>query len=278
MPEIIEKIGNSVIQHGPENSRVYLMKADRDDMPDLVGKIEKLAKEKSYGKIFAKVPLKFKPFFQDADYQTEAMVKDFYYGTEEAVFLAKFLSNQRMLEPGADEISANLALAMSKVKSQAHTDVKGFRIKKAQPPDAENISDVFKKIFETYPFPVHDAGYIKDTMRTHICYFCAVESGSEKIVAVSSAEIDAEAKNVEMTDFATLHDYRGNGLAAALLARMASEMAALGIKKAYTIARALSAGVNIIFAAAGYEYAGTLINNTNICGKIESMNVWHKSL
>jgi putative beta-lysine N-acetyltransferase len=104
-----------------------------------------------------------------------------------------------------------------------------------------------------------------------------VERSTEKIVAVSSAEIDAEAKNVEMTDFATLYDYRGNGLAGALLARMEAEMSAMGIKKAYTIARALSAGVNILFARAGYEYAGTLINNTNICGQIESMNVWHKS-
>jgi hypothetical protein len=28
----------------------------------------------------------------------------------------------------------------------------------------------------------------------------------------------------------------------------------------------------------GYLFAGTLTNNTNISGKIESMNVWYKSL
>ena len=42
----------------------------------------------------------------------------------------------------------------------------------------------------------------------------------------------------------------------------------------YTIARALSAGMNITFAKAGYRYAGTLVNNTDISGTIESMNVW----
>ncbi|PLX31824.1 MAG: putative beta-lysine N-acetyltransferase, partial [Ignavibacteria bacterium] len=29
---------------------------------------------------------------------------------------------------------------------------------------------------------------------------------------------------------------------------------------------------------AGYEYTGTLVNNTNISGQIENMNVWFKTL
>ena len=48
-----------------------------------------------------------------------------------------------------------------------------------------------------------------------------------------------------------------------------------GIHTQYTIARALSAGMNITFAKAGYRYAGTLVNNTDISGTIESMNVWY---
>ena len=51
-----------------------------------------------------------------------------------------------------------------------------------------------------------------------------------------------------------------------------------GMHTAYTIARSLSAGMNITFAKLGYVFAGTLTNNTNISGKIESMNVWYKLL
>jgi hypothetical protein len=36
--------------------------------------------------------------------------------------------------------------------------------------------------------------------------------------------------------------------------------------------------MNITFARAGYRYAGTLVNNTQICGQLESMNVWYKPL
>ena len=51
-----------------------------------------------------------------------------------------------------------------------------------------------------------------------------------------------------------------------------------GMHVLYTIARAISTGMNVTFAKAGYEYTGTLINNTNISGQIENMNVWFKTL
>jgi hypothetical protein len=51
-----------------------------------------------------------------------------------------------------------------------------------------------------------------------------------------------------------------------------------GLRVAFTIARALSFGMNITFARRSYQYAGTLINNTQIAGSIESMNVWYKTL
>jgi len=59
---------------------------------------------------------------------------------------------------------------------------------------------------------------------------------------------------------------------------MENEVRAKGIKTAYTIARAASAGMNVTFAKGGYHFGGRLINNTNISGRIESMNVWFKSL
>jgi len=36
--------------------------------------------------------------------------------------------------------------------------------------------------------------------------------------------------------------------------------------------------MNKTFAYAGYKYGGTLIRNTQICGELESMNVWYKQL
>ena len=99
-----------------------------------------------------------------------------------------------------------------------------------------------------------------------------------RIVSLSSAEMDREGRNVEMTDFATLPTHRGAGHAVHLLDRMEDDMPNRDIPTAYTIARSMSPGMNITFAKLDYIYSGTLINNTDISGNIESMNVWYKHL
>jgi putative beta-lysine N-acetyltransferase len=90
--------------------------------------------------------------------------------------------------------------------------------------------------------------------------------------------MDGEAANVEMTDFAVLPEYRGRNIAVHLLMLMEEEMRRREYITAYTIARSLSYGMNATFAKLQYTYTGTLINNTNISGQLESMNVWFKPL
>jgi putative beta-lysine N-acetyltransferase len=142
--------------------------------------------------------------------------------------------------------------------------------------NADEISKVYRKVFKSYPFPIYDSKYIIDTMKNHVIYY--IIRNEQRISAVSSAEIDVNAQNAEMTDFATLPSYRGKGLANSLLCRMEKDMIAKGIKTSYTIARAGSYAINTIFAKSGYKFSGTLVNNTNIAGSLESMNVWYKCL
>ena len=98
----------------------------------------------------------------------------------------------------------------------------------------------------------------------------------KSLVALSSCEIYRNQSNAEMTDFATLPEHRGMNLSLHLLDEMENELRKQNINMAYTIARAYSFGMNIAFAKANYIFAGTLRNNTNISGNIESMNVWYK--
>ena len=87
--------------------------------------------------------------------------------------------------------------------------------------------------------------------------------------------MDRASQNAEVTDFATLPEHRGKRLATHLLWHMERSLKAHGFITAYSIARALSAGMNVTFARMGYRFGGTLINNTDINGRIESMNVWY---
>lgn len=146
----------------------------------------------------------------------------------------------------------------------------------AKESEAETLSRVYQEVFATYPFPIDNPDYIRKTMRDNVVYFCILK-GSD-IISVASSEMDKESLNVEMTDFATLPEYRKNGFAAFLLEKMEDEMRYKGIKTSYTIARAMSYGMNITFSKLDYRFAGTLIKNTDICGHTESMNVWYKPL
>jgi beta-lysine N6-acetyltransferase len=68
------------------------------------------------------------------------------------------------------------------------------------------------------------------------------------------------------------------GLAVRLLNRLEDEALKRGVKTAYTIARVDSYGMNRVFVKLGYRYAGCLINNTQIGGRIRSMYVRYKRL
>lgn len=277
MTDKIIKTGKSILQHGRSNDRVYLMKLSRADYPQILDQICELATSNKYSKIFVKVPAWAKQGFEVRGYKTEAYIPNFYHGLEDAFFMAKYLDPSREITNTKliDKIIDTAQNAKLVEPAELRLDI-GLKSDCLTPNDVQEMAAVYKKVFQTYPFPIHDPDYLANTMRENIVYLGIREKG--KLVAVSSCEMDVPSGNVEMTDFATLPEYRAKGLASHLLMKMENEMKKRGMFTAYTIARAESYGMNIAFAKHRYIFAGTLPNNTNIFGGIESMNVWHKAL
>ncbi len=278
MSDIIEKIGSSVIQHGKMSDRVYLMKLSEQDFPSILKEVKELAVKNGYAKIFAKVPGWAKKTFESDGYKKEAHIPCFYNGVEDVFFMAKYLNPNRERISNAAFIAAVIQTAknVAPVQMDALMQKDDYHFCILNSEDVADMVSVYKMVFKTYPFPIHDTKYLVATMEENIVYFGIWDKKS--LVAVSSCEMDVQSKNVEMTDFATLPEYRGQGLALYLLINMEAEMKKRGMLTAYTIARAESYGMNITFAKARYTYAGLLVNNTNISGGIESMNVWYKAL
>jgi putative beta-lysine N-acetyltransferase len=276
MSDNIERLGSSLIQHGPDNNRIYLMKLDSDDsVHGIIEKLDKLAAQKGYTKIFAKVPEGYTSVFVSAGYLREGIIPYFYNGNAAAVFMGKFIDPMRGITPRRDEIEKIIAQSQFKSGSKLRPMPAGYTLRPATEEDAAELAAVYRNIFASYPFPIHDPAFLVETMRSHVCYFVAEKEG--RIVAAASGEMDRDNRNAEMTDFATLPGHLGNGLSAHLLRHMEPEMAKRGISTLYTIARAISPGMNITFAKCGYAFGGTLINNTQISGSIECMNLWHKT-
>lgn len=277
MNDCIETIGSAKVQHGKHNNRIYLMKADHEEIPELIPQLDQLAEAKGYTKIFAKVPARETAVFVNQGYTIEARVPGFYRGQEEAVFLGKYLCPERRCEGKPELLKQIIMTAQEKGDAESTTELDhGFRFRVAVKDDVEEMAKLYQKVFDTYPFPIQDPAYLAQTMEDNLVYFGIWQNGH--LLALASSEIDYQGQNAEMTDFATDPDCRGQGLASFLLTRMEQQMAKSDIKTAFTIARAYSYGMNITFAKQGYDYSGTLTNNTNISGQLESMNVWHKTL
>lgn len=274
-PDRVESILGNTIQHGRSSNRAYLLKLGSSS--DVAARsLSDIALTEGYSKVIAKIPDVALDVFKAQNFEEEVRVPDMYADVSDGVFVARYLMPERRDEPLRATFENVRVLAQKKATERGKELPVGYVIIPLQRIDIPEIVDVFQQVFKKYPFPVHDAAFVEQTMNEGTHYWGARFEGD--LVALASAEVDSSVKNVEMTDFATLPKHRNNGLASVLLAKMESSMRTMGIMTAYTIARAISPGMNITFARAGYTYCGRLPNNTCIADGIESMNVWSKKL
>ncbi len=277
MTDRVEAFGNSSIQHGKHSNRAYLMSLSMGDLPEILPHLDSLALTRGYTKIFAKVPAQAQELFTDNQYRAEADIPGFYGGEEDVLFMGKYFSPERKVEKKPELVEKALEVACEKPPLEEIPALEAPLVcRPTQPQDAEAMAELYRNVFASYPFPIHNPDYLVETMASHVLYYGLWDE--EKLVALASAETDMRGQNAEMTDFATLPDYRSKGLASYLLAQLEEAAAEIGIQTAYTIARAYSYGMNITFAKQGYTFSGTLTHNTHISGELESMNVWHKAL
>lgn len=278
----IVQMKHSVLQHGQQSQRVYLIHLAKDDMPEILDEINYLATNHGYSKIFAKVPASVSEAFFADGFKAEAIVPRFFNNQEDCVFMGKFLDKERGIPADNKTGIKVLGAAMEKAMAATRQEVanvkcaESFLIGQATHEDVNEMATLYKAVFSSYPFPIFDPAYLLQTMSEHVIYFKVCEG--KKIVALASCETNKEEGNVEMTDFAVLPAYRGHKLAFFLLKQMELAMKKQNIKTAYTIARATSYSMNCTFAESGYFFTGVLIKNTHIGGGTEDMNLWFKSL
>lgn len=278
MYDSVERQGDTIYQHGPYNGRIYVMRTAPNDLPDLLPYLERLALKRGYGKVIAKAPPSCRPALLEWDAREEGCLQDYYGPAQGAHFMARYFDEQRSKEMRPDKVAEVLSIARAKAGDTPATPRNSRRpaVVEAGPDDAEAMSAVYRQVFPTYPFPIHEPAYLRRAMQDNVVFFKLEKDG--RIGALASAEMDLASGAVEMTDFATLPELRGRGAAQRLLAAMEDAMRTRGLRLAFTIARAYSTAMNVAFAKRGYRFGGTLTSNTNIAGRVESMNLWSRPL
>jgi putative beta-lysine N-acetyltransferase len=250
----------------------------KGDAQSVIASIRELANKNGYTKIFCKIPSDAAPIFFSDGFILEAVIPGFYNKKQDVFFVSKFLNSDRLLNLEQKSFDELCKLLTNKKKFNKPDKNKSGKVKfrRLSTSDVDRITEIYREVFISYPFPIHNPGYILKTIKENVQYYGAEKDG--RIIAIASCEIDFKGLNSEMTDFATDHQSRGNNLSVILLKNMEKEMKKQGIKTLYTIARLNSIPMNKTFLRLDYHYSGTLIKNTNIAGKIESMNVLYKHI
>ena len=258
------------------NQRIQVTAYRGDRLAELARELAEHARANGFGKVFLKARAHDEGALAAGGMEREASITGYFNGDDAAV-MAMFLSDDRRQRPHLDEQDSDLQAVHETEERPPRPLPTTYSTRVAAASDAEALAELYREVFASYPYPIHDPQYLRATMASHIVYRLVFD-GEGHLVAAASAETVAALSNAEMTDFATLPSQRGLGLAQRLLADLEGDMAERQITNLYTIARARSFGMNRVFRSLGYAFTGTLVNNCHISGEFEDMHVWCKQI
>ncbi|MBA4602167.1 putative beta-lysine N-acetyltransferase [Thermoactinomyces mirandus] len=258
------------------NSRIKLMHYNKDYVEALLAHLEELAKEKDIGKVMIYANPEDVSFFEKLGFQREGEISGFFQG-EPACILSRFLEDERAVqkdEQKKDQI-VEMAEQADPVAERPALDSR-YQLRHADKEDAEQLAELYKLVFKTYPTPIHDSEFIRQCMDQDVYFTVVTDRG--QIVSSASADVFSRYQSAEITDCATHPDYRGKGMLSAIIYDLEQRMRELGIPYLFSLTRAVSTGMNMVIARRGFEYKGRLIQNSHIAGQFEDMNIWAKNL
>jgi putative beta-lysine N-acetyltransferase len=258
------------------NRRLKVLDYEAEEFSSMLRRLAYLAEANKFDKIFVKTtPQDFQNFLAHG-YMMEGVLKYFFKGGD-AYVLSRFSSKNRIMS----DVLLEEAQLVEKIvygspgKEPKPLDPK-IKIIKATKNHISDLVSIYRTTFETYPSPLTNPDYVKSSMDRDVIYRLAFYE--DTAIAAASAEIDPKNANAEMTDCATIPEAQGQGIMQHLLVALEEDVKEMKLLSVYTLARAISYGMNCAFFRLGYEFSGRLINNCDIFGRFEDMNIWVKKL
>lgn len=269
----LDKCGFQLISD-PANERL-LMSDYYGEVTEIINFLGKKAEETRSSKVICYIrPVDLEIFLANG-FLFEALFK-WYYAGEDAYVLCRFYGNERHnVRYAQEENELILQVQQQPIEPRKHLP-DGFTLRQADLKDASQLSQLYDQCFQIYPTPLKEMSYIEHVMQKGTPFYVVVYDG--QVVSAASADLNLKQKNAELTDCATLPAYRQYGLMRNLLHILEREMAERGLVSVYSLARALSFGMNKALYQEGYQYTGRLCMNCYIYDKLEDMNLWVKRL
>lgn len=255
------------------NQRIKVVSYNLNDIALLNKYLNILASGNVFGKIIVIAKEEDFPDFFTHGYKLEG-IDESYFSDSFGYYLARFIKNDRCLTPTMIEEDKILDKALTKPIDYHFAPLQsGYQLRDAVAGDITELRRLYDSVFSSYPFPITDPEYMKKLVENN---FFKVISNSGRLVSAASAELNRINMSAEITDCVCLPEFEGQGLMYRLIYSLEQDLNKAGFKNLYSIARAKSPGINIVLRKLGYKYSGRLVNNCNICGQYEDMNLWTK--
>lgn len=242
----------------------------------MMTRINEMAKEHGMTKAIVKAKRNDVELLLSRGYIIEAIIKQYYRGDDAYCMSLYYDIERRTSEEWIKEDTIlNDVLKLSLSSPTKELD-KSFEMHLGKTEDAAQLAELYGSVFESYPTPMNEKDYIEEVMDEGTIFY--IIKKDDVIISAASAEINYEYSNAEITDCATLPQFRKHGFMKLLISELEKELFNKHVFCAYSLARSLSFGMNASFHQLGYTYTGRLIKNCDIFGKFEDMSVWVKDL
>ena len=270
-----EKIDDVKVFFDYTNKRVKIIDFDNSSL-HTIKKIIYFANSIDIGKVICNCNIEKMKTLMEAGFELEGKIEGYFKG-QDAYCMSYFISSNRKISTNYLIEDSIIKECINRDKSSINTDNSSkFIVRNAVKSDIDEMINLFSMIFSTYPSPVYDSEFIKSTMEKNVLYKVAVLDG--KIIGIASADMDEENLNAEITDCATNPEYRGLGVLSRIISSLEKDLKKNGFICLYSLSRAINPSINFAFSKYNYNFAGRLINNCNICGDFENMNIWVKNI
>ena len=243
----------------------------------IIEKICFLAKSEGLEKILVICRKNSVKIFEESKFAVESTISGYFTG-QDGYFLTYYTEAKRKKRKdiGRCEDVLRIANGENSIMKNKQKNSLNYKIREAEIKDIEQLQELYGSIFKSYPTDIFKKEYLEELINGKDIFKVAIVEN--KIVSVASAEINEKYLNAEITDCATDIVYSGRGILTEIIKAIEQDLVQRKIKMAYSLCRATEIGINKSLHKLNYAYEGYLINNCNIAGELEDMNVWTKSI
>ena len=260
------------------NIHYFINSSDQEKFNNFLNKAIYDQKQSKTKKISLFIPKAFEPDCEKESLIKEAEIKGYFNGIKPLSCYSSFLNKKEALisTPEKNVIRNIISSAQKSTYKAGQSNLDNrFNISMINPRHKKMIHSFFNYIFEDQELVQRSIQeFEKNLDKKNIAGLFY----NSQLIALSTILMNNELNTASIQEIYFTRNFKGLNFMLPLLDQLVQSLNNTNIKTIYTFTRALDPDRNRLFGIYGFNYAGTMINETETNGNNENMNIWYKTL